>query len=54
MKNLIKGAEKADLLNEYGTYMNFAYAIDAQGKKETTHHQLKESQWYKLIDRYCL
>ena len=54
MKNLIKGAEKADLLNQYGTYMNYAYAIDAQGKKETTHHQLRESQWNKLIDRYCL
>ena len=54
MKNLIKGAEKADLLNQYGTYMNYAYAIDAQGKKETTHHQLRESQWNKLTERYCL
>ena len=54
MKNLIKGAEKADLLNKYGTYMNYAYAIDAQGKKETTHHQLRESQWNKLTERYCL
>ena len=54
MQNLIKGAEQADLLDQYGTYMNYAYAIDAQAKKEVTHNQLKESQWNKLIDRYCL
>lgn len=54
MENLINSAEEADYLNDYGTYMNIAYAIDAQAKKEVTHHQLKESQRDKLIKRYCL
>lgn len=54
MKNLIDSAEEADYLNDYGTYMNVAYAIDAQAKKEVSHHILKENQWNKLIKRYCL
>ena len=54
IEKLIKEAEEADLMNDYGLYMNLAYAIDAQAKKEVSHHELKESQWNKLIMRYCL
>lgn len=54
MQNLVDEAEKADILDDYGIYMNVADAIDSQGKKETTHHQLRESEWKKLTERYCL
>lgn len=54
MQDLIDEAEKADILNDYGLYMNIADAIDSQGKKETTHHLLSESEWKKLTRRYCL
>ena len=54
MGNLIERAEEADLLNDYGLYMNLADAIDSQGKLETTHHELDESQWIRLTQRYCL
>lgn len=54
MQSLVDEAEKADILEDYGLYMNVADAIDSQGKKETTHHQLRESDWKKLTRRYCL
>lgn len=54
MQALVDEAEKADILNDYGLYMNIADAIDSQGKKETTHHVLRESEWKKLTRRYCL
>ena len=54
MQNLIDQAEVADILDDYGLYMNLADAIDSQGKKETTHHILRESEWKKLIMRYRL
>ena len=54
MKYLVDEAEKADILNDYGLYMNLADAIDSQGKKETTHHVIRESQWKKLTRRYHL
>ncbi len=54
MQDLVDEAEKADILEDYGLYMNLADAIDSQGKKETTHHVLRESQWKKLTRRYCL
>ena len=54
MQSLVDEAEKADILEDYGLYMNIAYAIDSQGKKETAHHQLRESEWKKLTRRYCL
>ena len=54
MQNLIDEAEKADILEDYGLYMNVADAIDSQGKKETTHHIIRESEWKKLTRRYCL
>lgn len=52
MKSLVDEAEKADILDDYGLYMNIAAAIDSQGKKETTYHQLRESEWKKLTKRY--
>lgn len=54
MSLLTKKAEEADALQNYGLYMNYAYAIDSQAKKETSYHYLSESQWNKLIRRYCL
>lgn len=54
MKKLVDKAEDADLLNDYGLYMNIAYAIDSQAKKETKQHVITESQWNKLTRRYCL
>jgi len=52
MKDLVDEAEKADILEDYGLYMNLADAIDSQGKKEASKHLLSESQWRKLTRRY--
>ena len=52
MKDLVDKCEKADLINDYGLYMNVADAIDSQGKKETTHHIITETEWKKLVRRY--
>lgn len=54
MKKLIYEAETADYLNDYGQYMNYAYAIDTRAKNETNKHILTEGQWNKLSRRYCL
>ena len=54
MQDLIDQAEIADILDDYGLYMNLADAIDSQGKKETAHHIIRESEWKKLTRRYCL
>lgn len=54
MQQLVDEAEVADILEDYGLYMNLADAIDTQGKNETRRHQLRESQWIKLTRRYCL
>lgn len=54
MQDLVDKAEIADIMDDYGTYMNIAYAIDSQGKKETTHHVIREGEWKKLTRRYCL
>ena len=54
MEKLIRDAETADYLNDYGQYMNYAYAIDARAKNETNKHILTEGQWNKLTKRYCL
>lgn len=48
MKDLVDKCEKADLINDYGLYMNVADAIDSQGKKETTHHIITETEWKKV------
>ncbi|MCR5458031.1 MAG: hypothetical protein K6F14_08135 [Clostridiales bacterium] len=53
MQDLVDKAEYADLIDDYGLYMNIADAIDSQGKKETTHHVIRESEWKKLTKRYC-
>ena len=42
IEKLIKETEEADLLNDYGLYMNLAYAIDTEAKKEVSHYELKE------------
>ena len=42
IQKLVEEAEEADLLNDYGLYMNLAYAIDAEAKKEVSHYELKE------------
>ena len=54
MQSLVDEAEKADILDDYGLYMNIAYAIDSQGKKEAAHHIIRESDWKTLTRRYCL
>ena len=54
MQKLIKDAEIADYLNDYGQYMNYAYAIDTRAKNETNKHMLTEGQWNRLTKRYCL
>lgn len=54
MKQLVNKAEEADLLKDYGLYMNVVEAIDSQAKKETTHHLIRESEWKQLIRRYAL
>jgi len=54
MQDLIDKIEDADILDDYGLYMNYAYAIDAQAKKEVTKHIISESNWNKLLRRYPL
>ena len=48
IEKLIKETEEADLLNDYGLYMNLAYAIDAEAKKEVSHYELKE-RWQVVV-----
>lgn len=52
MQDLVDKCEEADLINDYGLYMNVADAIDSQGKKEATHHIITETEWKKLVRRY--
>ena len=52
MSDLVKKAEDADILNDYGLYMNIADSIDVEGKKEATHHIISETEWRKLVRRY--
>lgn len=54
MTYLVNKAEEADILDDYGLYMNLAYAIDSQGKKEASQHIITETEWKKLTRRYCL
>lgn len=54
MKDLINKVEEADLLDDYGLYINLADAIDTQAKLESSHHILTNSQWNKLNRRYPL
>ncbi|MBQ9124795.1 MAG: hypothetical protein IJY14_03795 [Acholeplasmatales bacterium] len=54
MEDLVNKAEEADLLEDYGLYMNLAEAIDSQGKKEVNNHIITETEWKRLTSRYCL
>lgn len=54
MIDLIDKAEEADLLNDYGLYMNLADAIDSQGKKECNKNIITETEWRKLVRRYVI
>ena len=54
MQDLVDKAEEADLLEDYGLYMNIADAIDSQGKKEANNHIITETEWAKLVRRYQL
>ena len=54
MKDLVEKAEYADLIGDYGLYMNLAYAIDAEGKKEASNHTITETEWKRLIRRYVV
>ena len=54
MANLVNKAEEADILDDYGLYMNLADAIDSQGKKEASQRIITETEWKKLTRRYCL
>lgn len=54
LEHLIDQAEQADYENRYEIYMNVVDAIDVRAKREVMHHHLTESQWNKLLLRYCL
>ena len=54
MQDLVEQAEKVDILEDYGLYMNLAYAIDARAKREVNRHLITEPEWRKLIRRYEL
>ena len=54
MKDLVDKAEKADILDDYGLYMNLADAIDSQAKKEVSKHLITETEWKRLVRRYQL
>ena len=54
MQDLVDKAEKADILEDYGLYMNLADAIDSQAKKEVSKHLITESEWKKLVSRYTI
>lgn len=52
MQDLVDKAEEADFIGDYGSYMNLAYAIDSQAKKEVNNHIITETEWKKLNRRY--
>lgn len=54
MQDLVNKAEEADLNDDYPLYMNWADAIDSQGKLEATRHQITDGQWMKLLRRYTI
>ena len=54
MSDLVDKAEKADILEDYGLYMNIVDAIDSQAKKEVAKHLITDSEWNKLLRRYSL
>ena len=54
MSDLVDSAERADILEDYGLYMNLADAIDSQGKKETNNRTITETEWKRLVRRYAV
>ena len=54
MSDLVDSAERADILEDYGLYMNLADAIDSQAKKEVSRHLITETEWKKLVRRYSI
>ena len=54
MSDLVDKTEKADILDDYGLYMNLADAIDSQAKKEVSKHLITETEWKRLVRRYQL
>lgn len=54
MQDLVDKAEKADILEDYGLYMNLADAIDSQAKKEVSKHLITDNERKKLVSRYTL
>ena len=54
MKDLVDKVKKADILEDYGLYMNLADAIDSQAKKEVNMHLITETEWRKLVRSYKL
>ena len=54
MQDLVDKAEEADILEDYGLYMNYVYAIDSRAKKEVANHLMRESAWNRLLRRYQL
>ncbi len=54
MSDLINQAEEADILEDYGLYMNIVDAIDSQAKKEVSKHIITETEWKRLLRRYQL
>lgn len=54
MKDLVDKAEKADIFEDSGLYMNLADAIDSQAKKEVSKHLITDNEWKILVSRYTL
>ena len=52
IKNLVDDAEKADLEDDYGLYMNFDCAIDTNAKNATAKIKLTNYQWKTLVRRF--
>lgn len=52
IQNLVEDAEKADLEDDYGLYMNLACAIDTNAKNAVSKKQLNDYQWETLVNRF--
>ena len=52
IQNLVDDAEKADLEDDYGLYMNLASAIDTNAKNAAAKRLLSDYQWETLVRRF--
>ncbi|MCR5350803.1 MAG: hypothetical protein K6E20_07425 [Acholeplasmatales bacterium] len=52
MQDLVDKAEEADILEDYGLYMNLADAIDTRAKNEVSRYLITEREWRILVRRY--